>query len=53
MVHRVYSTAQKAVAAEGDSVLVMFDYVAQKPTPVSADIRAKIEAFEGRTLSSA
>jgi len=29
MVHRVYSTTLNAVAAEGDSVLVMFDYQAK------------------------
>lgn len=50
MVHRVYSTTQNAVAAEGDSVLVMFDYQAQKPVAVPDDLRAKIEAFEGRSL---
>ena len=48
MVHRVYSTSQQAVAAEGDSVLVMFDYEAQRPIAVANDIRAKIDAIEGR-----
>jgi acyl-CoA thioester hydrolase len=46
MVHRLYSTAQQAVAAEGDSVIVMFDYDAQRPVPVSEDVRAKIAAVE-------
>src|SRR6185369_8078856 len=50
MVHRVYSTTLQFVAAEGDSVLVMFDYRAQKPVVVPDDLRAKIEAFEGRSL---
>jgi len=50
MMHRIYSMAQQAVAAEGDSVLVMFDYQAQKPTAVSDDIRAKIGAVEGRAF---
>jgi acyl-CoA thioester hydrolase len=53
MVHRVYSTTQKAVAAEGDSVLVMFDYQTQKPVVVPDDLRAKIEAFEGRKMGGA
>jgi len=35
---------------EGDSVLVMFDYQSQKPVVVPDDLRANIEAFEGRSL---
>ena len=53
MVHRVYSTAQQAIAAEGDSTIVMFDYDAQKPVVVSEEIRKKIEAIEGRPVSAA
>jgi acyl-CoA thioester hydrolase len=48
MAHRIYSTAQQAVAAEGESVIVMFDYQAQKPVPVSDEIRAIISALEKR-----
>jgi acyl-CoA thioester hydrolase len=48
MVHRVYSTAQQAVAAEGDSVIVMFDYQTQRPILVADEIRAKIDSLEGR-----
>src|SRR5438874_13309503 len=48
MVHRIYSTAQQAVAAEGDSVIVMFDYQAQRPIKVSDEIRTRIAAVEGR-----
>jgi len=51
MVHRIYSTKLGAIAAEGDSVLVMFDYQAQKPVVVPDSIRAKIDAFEGRVVS--
>ena len=46
MAHRIYSTAQKAIAAEGESVIVMFDYQSQKPVPVSDQIRAIIDALE-------
>ena len=46
MAHRIYSTAQKAVAGEGESVIVMFDYAAQKPVAVSDEIRAIIEGLE-------
>jgi acyl-CoA thioester hydrolase len=48
MVHRVYSTAQQAVAAEGDSVIVMFEYSKQRPILVADAIRATIDALEGR-----
>jgi len=48
MIHRVYSTAQQAVAAEGDSTIVMFDYDAQKPVVVGEEMRGRIEALEGR-----
>jgi acyl-CoA thioester hydrolase len=52
MVHRVYSTTQQAVAAEGDSVIVVFDYQSQRPVLVADDIRAKIDAIEGRAAVS-
>jgi acyl-CoA thioester hydrolase len=48
MAHLVYSTANQAVAAEGDSVLVMFDYTNQRPLLIADDIRARIDTFEGR-----
>jgi acyl-CoA thioester hydrolase len=49
MAHLIYSQTQKAVAAEGDSVIVSFDYQAQRPVRVPDSIRAKIDAMEGRT----
>ena len=48
MAHLVYSQAQSTVVAEGDSTIVCFDYATQRPTPVPADVRAKIEQMEGR-----
>ena len=48
MVHRVYSTALAAVAAEGDSYVVLFDYAQQRPVPVPDDVRQAIDAFERR-----
>ena len=51
MRHLVYSRAQRAIAAEGESTVVMFDYVRQRPTRVPDDIRAKIVAMEGRELA--
>jgi acyl-CoA thioester hydrolase len=48
MVHRIYSETQRAIAAEGDSVLVFFDYQSQRPFVVPDNVRAAIDAFEGR-----
>ena len=48
MAHLVYSQAQGAIVAQGDSTIVVFDYASQRPTPVPAEIRAKIEQMEGR-----
>jgi acyl-CoA thioester hydrolase len=52
MAHLIYSQQQKAVVAEGDSVIVMFDYKTQRPVRVPDSIRAKLEAVEGRSLTS-
>src|SRR5262245_17515748 len=49
MAHLVYSTSQQVVVAEGDSVIVMFDYKSQRPFPVPDDIRAKIDELERRS----
>jgi acyl-CoA thioester hydrolase len=47
MEHRVVSESLRAVAAEGDSTLVMFDYAEQKPVPVSSTVREMITQLEG------
>jgi len=51
MAHRVYSTGQQAVAAEGDSVIVMFEYIQQRPILIADDIRSTIDALEGRSAA--
>ena len=48
MTHIIYSTVQQSVAAEGESVIVMFNYTTQRPTPVPDSVRQKIDALEGR-----
>jgi len=53
MSHRVYSTSQQTIAAEGDSVLVMFNYKGQRPVLVSDSIRSRIEAIERATKPAA
>ena len=46
--HAVFSDRLKVVAAEGDSVIVLFDYRAQKSTKVPDDLRSKIAVLEGQ-----
>lgn len=48
MQHVVYSEALAATTAEGSSVIVAFDYRAQKSVRIPDDIRAKIQQMEQR-----
>jgi acyl-CoA thioester hydrolase len=50
MEHRLVSHAHGKLAAEGESVVVMFDYEAQRPVRISATVRQAIEQFEGHSL---
>ena len=50
MEHKIISQNQHAVAAEGTSTLVVFDYQANKSHAVPARIRHAIESLEGRTF---
>lgn len=49
LAHRI--EADGKLAAEGDGILVHYDYNNQCSTPIPAEMRAKIEAFEGSTLN--
>lgn len=51
MEHRLISEQLRAVAAEGDSTLVCFDYFAQTSIPLPPVMRAAIEQLEGKSLS--
>lgn len=51
MEHRVVSEQLRAVAAEGDSVVVTYDYVERKPIAVPQNLRDAIAHLEGRTFS--
>lgn len=46
MVHSIASAAQNAIVAEGDSTLVIFDYDANRPTPIPDKLRAAIAALD-------
>jgi len=47
MEHAVWSTAQSALAADGESTVVVFDYGVNKPRPIPDAIRKAIESLEG------
>ncbi|HLJ10569.1 MAG TPA: thioesterase family protein [Planctomycetaceae bacterium] len=51
MEHVVISEELRAVAADGDSTLVSFDYIAQKSIPLPAVMRAAIEQLEQKTFA--
>jgi acyl-CoA thioester hydrolase len=48
--HVLVSEANRAVAAEARSTIVVFDYTAGRPVPVPDDIRQAISALEGKSL---
>jgi acyl-CoA thioester hydrolase len=47
MEHVIVPEGPGAIAAEGSSTIVVFDYNVDRPHPVPADIRHAIEALEG------
>ena len=48
--HAIVSQSQQAVAADGNSTIVVFDFRANKPHPVPPSLRLAIEALHGRTF---
>ena len=48
--HKLWSERLGAVATDGNSTVVIFDYQKQRPAPISAEIRAAIESLEGRSF---
>jgi acyl-CoA thioester hydrolase len=48
--HAVFSERLQVVAADGDSVVVVLDYGAQKPVRVPDELRSKVATIEGRTF---
>lgn len=48
----VHSEQLNATAATGTSTIVIFDYVAQKPTPIPDWLRQAIRAIEGPAIGS-
>jgi acyl-CoA thioester hydrolase len=52
MQHCVISERQGVIAAEGDCVVVTFDYQTQRPVAVPQELRLALERIEGRPLES-
>lgn len=50
MEHAVYSESQEVIAAEGESVVVIFNYETQQGTAISPELQAVIERVEGKTF---
>lgn len=48
--HAVFSEVQQQLVADGDSVVVLFDYEAGRPVRIPDELRRQIETFEGRTF---
>ena len=50
MQHQIYSTNNDAVAAQGTSAIVLFDYTEQTPQQIEGELRSMIAQFEGRSF---
>jgi acyl-CoA thioester hydrolase len=50
MRHAVYSERLDAIAADGESVIVVFNYDTQRPVRIPPEIRASMEQLEQKTL---
>ncbi len=48
MAHRIWSEAQRAEVASGESIIVAYDYRAGRKAPIDDALRAAIAAVEGR-----
>lgn len=53
MHHEIYTEANQAVATDGTSTVVLFDYQANRPRRVPDPMRTVIAEFEGRAKDSA
>jgi acyl-CoA thioester hydrolase len=52
MTHSVWSQQHQAIAADGESTVVVFDYNANQPRRVPDELRELIEKLEGRPLGN-
>ena len=50
MQHRIVSEKLRRIAAEGDGLIVSYDYREGRKAPIPDDVRKKIEKLEGRSF---
>ena len=50
MHHAVFSEKLQAIAVEGDSAVVVFNYDTQRPVRIPDEVRAAMERLEGKLL---
>jgi len=50
MQHRIVSETLQKIAAEGESLIVSYDYREGRKAPIPDDVRKKIEKLEGRSF---
>ncbi len=50
MEHAVYSEQSDSIVADGHSIVVVFNYESQRPTRITKELVAAIEATEGRRI---
>ena len=53
MDYAVFSDAHQAIAADGSSTLVVFDYTANRPRPIPDELRQAVGRLEGKTFDVA
>lgn len=53
MEYAVFSDAHQAIAADGVSTLVVFDYTTNRPRPIPDELRQAVEQLEGKTFDVA
>jgi len=52
MTHMVWSSTHQAIAADGESTVVVFDYQTNRPRRMPDEFRALIEKLEGRKFEA-
>jgi acyl-CoA thioesterase FadM len=51
LAHAVYSQTQQRIVADGETVVVFFDRLAQRPTRIPAEVRNALGPAEGASSS--
>ena len=52
MDHAIYSLSRKELSCDGSSTVVLFHYEQQRPIAIPEEMRARIQALEGRDLTA-